>query len=397
MTLRRSRSAGRLDGRQDGGTYRLERRADDALFGYAVGPHSWKKFLHPPRCRLWRARPDGDDGGSRSSRSPSRRPPSPSSACAPASCTRSRIQDRVLLGGPCRSALPGRRDGAFIVAVNCGEAGGTCFCVSMDTGPKARLRLRPGADRAPRRQASTTSWSRRAATRAPRCWPGCRTAPAGDEASRGRGARSSSAPPPAMGRQMDTDGIKELLLAQPRAPALGRRRRALPHLRQLHDGLPDLLLHLGRGHERPRRRGRGARASRWDSCFTMDFSYVHGGSVRLVGPLALPPVDDPQARHLVRPVRHLGLRRLRPLHHLVPGRHRHHRGGRRDPRRRPAADARRGADAMKAMDDARRRASRLRRARRRPRSSWSPAAPRTCVSTPASTCSARASRRTAST
>ena len=33
---------------QDGGHYRLKRRDDDALFGYAVGPHSWKRFLHPP-------------------------------------------------------------------------------------------------------------------------------------------------------------------------------------------------------------------------------------------------------------------------------------------------------------------------------------------------------------
>jgi len=41
--------------RQDGGTYRLERRADEARFGYAVGPHSWKRFLFPPRVRLWRA------------------------------------------------------------------------------------------------------------------------------------------------------------------------------------------------------------------------------------------------------------------------------------------------------------------------------------------------------
>jgi sulfhydrogenase subunit beta (sulfur reductase) len=27
---------------QDGGSYRLKKRADKALFGYAVGPHSWK-------------------------------------------------------------------------------------------------------------------------------------------------------------------------------------------------------------------------------------------------------------------------------------------------------------------------------------------------------------------
>ncbi len=41
---------------QDGRTYRLKKRADNALFGYAVGPHSWKKLLHPPAIRLWQAR-----------------------------------------------------------------------------------------------------------------------------------------------------------------------------------------------------------------------------------------------------------------------------------------------------------------------------------------------------
>ncbi len=46
---------------QDGGTYRLRRRDDEALFGYAVGPQSWKRFLHPPEVKLWRA--SRDDGG----------------------------------------------------------------------------------------------------------------------------------------------------------------------------------------------------------------------------------------------------------------------------------------------------------------------------------------------
>src|SRR3989304_3108187 len=46
--------------RQGPGTYRLERRSDDAFFGYAVGPHSWKKYLFPPALRLWEARRTGD-------------------------------------------------------------------------------------------------------------------------------------------------------------------------------------------------------------------------------------------------------------------------------------------------------------------------------------------------
>ena len=32
------------------GEYRLVRRADDALFGFVVGPQSWKQFLFPPQA-----------------------------------------------------------------------------------------------------------------------------------------------------------------------------------------------------------------------------------------------------------------------------------------------------------------------------------------------------------
>ncbi|MHA1113764.1 MAG: 4Fe-4S dicluster domain-containing protein, partial [Alphaproteobacteria bacterium] len=43
---------------QDAGRYRLRRRDDDALFAHSLGPHSWKRYLLPPRRRLWRARRD---------------------------------------------------------------------------------------------------------------------------------------------------------------------------------------------------------------------------------------------------------------------------------------------------------------------------------------------------
>ena len=37
---------------QSAGSYRLKRRDDEALFGYVVGPHSWKRFLFPPQSKL---------------------------------------------------------------------------------------------------------------------------------------------------------------------------------------------------------------------------------------------------------------------------------------------------------------------------------------------------------
>jgi hypothetical protein len=50
-----------LTGEQEGGTYRLRERDDGALFGYNVGPNSWKSHLFPSTLTLWKGR-KGEDG-----------------------------------------------------------------------------------------------------------------------------------------------------------------------------------------------------------------------------------------------------------------------------------------------------------------------------------------------
>ena len=108
--------------RQDGGAYRLERRADQALFGYAVGPHAWKRFLHEPRLRLWRARRTGSGF---SVEAPAREAPRYAfvgvRACELHAIA---IQDRVLLGDRFQDpAYRARREGAFIVALSLASDG----------------------------------------------------------------------------------------------------------------------------------------------------------------------------------------------------------------------------------------------------------------------------------
>lgn len=113
---------------QDAATYRLRRRADQALFGYNVGPHPWKKYLFPAVARLGAA--DSADAPE-----PERFAFIGVRACELRAIA---IQDRVFTGG--RHPDPGyaaNREGAFIVAVNRGQAASTCFCVSMSAGPKA--------------------------------------------------------------------------------------------------------------------------------------------------------------------------------------------------------------------------------------------------------------------
>jgi len=38
---------------QTNGTYRLKNRDDAAVFGWTVGPQSWKKFLFPPIQKIF--------------------------------------------------------------------------------------------------------------------------------------------------------------------------------------------------------------------------------------------------------------------------------------------------------------------------------------------------------
>src|SRR5512146_1597971 len=121
---------------QEGGTYRLKKRNDKTLFGFAVGPHSWKQFFHPPAVRLWQATRDAKGFKFQ----PETLPPPKLALLGVRSCELHAIaiQDNVFLNGDnVDSAYQSRRENTFVMAVNCGQAGGTCFCVSMKTGPRA--------------------------------------------------------------------------------------------------------------------------------------------------------------------------------------------------------------------------------------------------------------------
>jgi hypothetical protein len=119
--------------RLEPGGYRLRRRADAAVFGHAAGPQSWKRFLQPPRERLWSA--DRTPEGFEISADSGEPPRYAFLGVRPCDLRAIGLQDRVL-GHP-GSRYAGRRAGVFIVAVNCTEPGETCFCASMNAGPGA--------------------------------------------------------------------------------------------------------------------------------------------------------------------------------------------------------------------------------------------------------------------
>ena len=233
-------AAGRLGRGHRPGLVPAAPRADDqAVFGHSAGPQSWKQFLHPPRQRLWSA-----DAGRVPSRAGGARRGTRSSACARATWPRSRILDRVLGGGAHPdSGFTRRRAGLFVIAVNCTEPGGVCFCASMGTGPRAG----PGYDLALTERIDDGRAPFRGRRRHPSEGAGVlaviRASRPAAEAEIARPGTRSRAAAGRMGRQMPDVDLPRPAARQPRVAALGRGRRALPDLRQLHDGLPDLLLH----------------------------------------------------------------------------------------------------------------------------------------------------------
>jgi formate hydrogenlyase subunit 6/NADH:ubiquinone oxidoreductase subunit I len=262
--------------RQDAGQYRLERRVDQALFGYAVGPHSWKQFLHPPVELLWRAHREG--GGFSIIEQEEVTEPLAFIGVRACELRAIAIQDRVLLAGQYSDkSYKIRRDRAFIVAVNCGQAGGTCFCVSMDAGPKVEA----GFDLAltelieEGRHLFVMELGSAAGVDLVKDLP---HRPATEEeiaaaehvVDRTRGQ---------MGRTLETNGLKELLQANANHPrwdevagrclTCGNCTNVCPTC--FCTTIDDTTDISGTIAERVRR---------WDSCFTLDFSYVHGGSVR---------------------------------------------------------------------------------------------------------------------
>ena len=257
---------------QDAGSYRLERRGDEARFGFAVGPHSWKRYLFPPRVQLWTARRDQEVAEATVD-------DAPLAFFGIRACELHaiEIQDRVFIRGRFTDRdYAARREGAFFVAVNCFEPGGTCFCASMGTGPAVesgfdlaltelldgdhRFLVEAGTDRGlellrrlPGREPTATDLA---------------AARTSVEDARDR-----------MGRRLDTTDLRDVLLGSlehPRwddvaARCLGCANCTLVCPTCFCSAVEDTTDLTGEEAERVRV---------WDTCFALDHSYIHGGSIR---------------------------------------------------------------------------------------------------------------------
>ena len=261
---------------QDGGAYRLERRDDEALFGYVVGPQSWKSYLFPPRSTLLTIENVDGELVFSPPAAPERRFAFVGvRACELAAIA---IQDRVFLeSGHVDRTYANNRVGLFTVGVNCAVAGGTCFCVSMDTGPRCTtgydLVLTEVLDD------STHHFVFEAGSEAGQAILDQLPGHDATGADFDQVAAIMSATASAMGRAMDTTGVRELLYTSRDSAHWDEVAERCLTCTNCTLVCPTCFCSTTEDTA-SLDATTGARSRRWDSCFALDFTGLHGHPVR---------------------------------------------------------------------------------------------------------------------
>ncbi len=258
--------------------YRLKERTDGAMFAFSAGPHSWKRYLFPPTLKLLTSH-RSEKGFQVSEVVPPPEKEEKYALLGVRACDLSaiQIQDKVFGGGAYQDpAYLRARSSAFIIAVNCVHAGGTCFCSSVRTGPRARvgfdlalsevvdgehyLIVEVGTERG---EAILESINKRPA----------------EDAEVEKAEHLIRAAAQLTGRSLEPDNTREILYQNtehPRWDVVAARCLSCSNCTMVCPTcfcatVEDTTDLAGTTAERVRK---------WDSCFTLDFSYIHGGSVR---------------------------------------------------------------------------------------------------------------------
>jgi sulfhydrogenase subunit beta (sulfur reductase) len=261
---------------QDAASYRLKKNGTPAFFNYVLGPGTWKKFLYPPTEKIFATTRAKVGWKTEPTKEPTQK--FAFIGVRPCEIQAFKVLDKVLLEGPFADPIyKARRANVLIVAVNCAKVGGTCFCASMGTGPKATfgfdLALTEIVD-GNKHQFVIEAATAKGIEVIEKFKPV--PAAAGDIAA---ADAVSAAAVKKLTKKLDTKGVKELLQANldhsewkevaKRCLSCANCTLVCPTCFCI--TVEDYTDLQGKSAERIRK---------WDSCFTMDHSYIHGGSIR---------------------------------------------------------------------------------------------------------------------
>ena len=261
---------------QEGGTYRLKKRDDAKLFGYVIGPSSWKQFLFPPKLKLWDAQREGEGMDI----VPTPMEPVKQAFLGVRACELSAlaIQDKVFMAGEYVDAYyRAQREQSVIIAVNCTQAAKTCFCTSMGTGPKADT----GFDVALTEvcEGAAHYFMVEIGSEVGRSIVDALPVEDAQEVQREAAERAERNAAMQITKKLDNEGLKDVLYANAQHPQWDDVARRCLSCANCTMVCPTCFCHTvedvtdltGDHAERWRY---------WDSCFSLSFSYIHGGNVR---------------------------------------------------------------------------------------------------------------------
>jgi ferredoxin len=261
------------DAVQGPGSYKIRRRSDAALFGFGPGFDSLKRYLLPPSEVLFEAR--REKGGIKFLPTEAPAPRLAFIGVRPCELEAIARLDKVFLEGPyVDPRYQARRAAMFLVAANCVDPAETCFCASMNTGPRAQSLYDLALTELPGERFLAESGSVPGASALEEVESA--EAPA-DAAAQADAALHSAAA--RMRREVDTSRLSTDLrrvLEHPEWDDVAKRCLACANCTMV---CPTCFCHTVQDHtdlsgqQMERRR-------RWDTCFTSEFSYIHGGSIR---------------------------------------------------------------------------------------------------------------------
>lgn len=260
---------------QDGGRYRLEPTGTNERFASATPSTSWKRYLYPERTLLLRAK-RSDEGIEVHAAEPE----APNVAFfGIRSCDLAGlgVLDKVFLDPDATDpTYAARRPNVFIVAVGCNNPGNTCFCASMDTGPTPKagydLNIRELVDGDDITYLIDAGTERGSAVLDKLTT----TEATADDSQRSQAAHDNAVA--SMGRSLDTT-LAPLAALDPEHPqwdnvaerclACGNCTMVCPTC--FCSTTEESTSLVADESERYRV---------WDSCYSLDFTHLHGGAVR---------------------------------------------------------------------------------------------------------------------
>jgi sulfhydrogenase subunit beta (sulfur reductase) len=260
----------------EAGSFRLIRGEAQTLFGCLVGQHSWKQFLFPAHLRLWQA--SKEEGNWRLDVFADAEPPYAFLGVRACDLAALEVHDRTFAQGQHTDPVyQGRRDQAFIVAVNCTRSVDTCFCASVGTGPQSTFGfdlaltevledgnhyflVKAGTERGTEILSALTH---RQATEA--------------EVAAAEGLVAGAAQ--SQIRALETEGLKEFLYNNFENPHWDQVVERCLTCGNCAITCPTCFCH----HIQDKIDVTGEVAERWrhwEVCFSVDHSYIHGGAIR---------------------------------------------------------------------------------------------------------------------